>query len=137
MKLSDLRTSEEVLTSALRDPAFQAEWERTSVARALASHVVAYRIEHALSQRALAEELQMSQPQVARLEAAIHNPSIETLLRVARVLDVEFDLKVQPQRQEPTLSTRPSANVAPRRNRSRAPETAVSDSGGPPKAATG
>jgi hypothetical protein len=34
MKLSDLRTSEEVLAGALRDPAFRAEWERTAVARA-------------------------------------------------------------------------------------------------------
>jgi transcriptional regulator with XRE-family HTH domain len=47
----------------------------------------------------------MSQPQVARLEAAIHNPEIETLRRVASVLDVEFDLKIR-QRQEPTLSSR-------------------------------
>ncbi len=35
-KLSNLRTSEEVLAGALRDPAFRAEWERTAVARALA-----------------------------------------------------------------------------------------------------
>jgi ribosome-binding protein aMBF1 (putative translation factor) len=86
MKLSDLRTSEEVLGGALRDPAFRAEWERTAVARALASQVVAYRVKHGLSQRALADELHMSQPQVARLEAAIHNPEIETLRRVASVL---------------------------------------------------
>jgi len=132
MKLSDLRTSEEVLAGALRDPAFRAEWERTAVARALASQVVAYRVKHGLSQRALADELHMSQPQVARLEAAIHNPEIETLRRVASVLDVEFDLKI-PQRQEPTLSSRPSAKAASRRSPSRAPETGVRDSDDLPK----
>ena len=62
MKLGDLRTSEEVLAGALRDPAFRAEWERTAVARALASQVVAYRVKHGLSQRALADELHMPQP---------------------------------------------------------------------------
>jgi transcriptional regulator with XRE-family HTH domain len=136
MKLGDLRTSEEVLAGALHDPAFRAEWERTAVARALASQVVAYRVKHGLSQRALADELHMSQPQVARLEAAIHNPEIETLRRVASVLEVEFDLKI-PQQQEPTLSSRPSAKAASRRSPSRAPETGVRDSYDLPKAATG
>jgi transcriptional regulator with XRE-family HTH domain len=98
--------------------------------------VVAYRVKHGLSQRALAEELHMSQPQLARLEAAIHNPSIETFLRVASVLDVEFDLKI-PQRQEPTLSSRPRAKAASRRSPSRAPVTGVKDTDDLPKAATG
>jgi transcriptional regulator with XRE-family HTH domain len=78
----------------------------------------------------------MSQPQVARLEAAIHNPEIETLRRVASVLEVEFDLKI-PQRQEPTLSSRPGAKATSRRSPSRAPVTGVRDSYDFPKAATG
>jgi transcriptional regulator with XRE-family HTH domain len=138
MKLSDLRTSEDVLAGAQRDPAFRAEWERTAVARALAVQVVAYRVKHGLSQRALADELRMSQPQVARLEAATHNPEIETLLRVSSVLDVEFNLKISSLLEEPTLSTRPSrTKVAPRRSRSRTPETVVKDSDDVPKVATG
>ncbi len=138
MKLSDLRTSEDVLAGAQRDPAFRAEWERTAVARALAVQVVAYRVKHGLSQRALADELRMSQPQVARLEAATHNPEIETLLRVSSVLDVEFNLKISSLLEEPTLSTRPSrTKVTPRRSRSRTPETVVKDSDDVPKVATG
>ena len=78
----------------------------------------------------------MSQPQVARLEAAIHNPEIETLRRVASVLDIDFDLKI-PQQQEPTLSSRPSAKAASSRSPSRAPETGVRNSDDLPKAATG
>jgi hypothetical protein len=46
MKLGDLRTSEDALAGALCD--FRAEWERTAVARALASQVVAYRVKHGL-----------------------------------------------------------------------------------------
>ena len=78
----------------------------------------------------------MSQPQVARLEAAIPNPEIETLRRVASVLDIEFDLKI-PQRQKPTLSSRPSTKAASRRSPSRAPETGVRDSYDLPRAAAG
>jgi len=104
MKLSDLRTSEEVLADQLRDPAFRAEWERTAVARAFALRVLAYRTENGLSQRALADALSMSQPQVARLEAATHNPTIETMSRVADVLGTDIDVKVPPQHGEPSLT---------------------------------
>ena len=49
MKLSDLKTSDEVLSNEMRDPTFRAEWERTALARALAVEVLAYRTEHNLS----------------------------------------------------------------------------------------
>ncbi len=61
------------------------------------------------------------------------SPSVSTSVCV---LDIELDLKI-PQRQEPTLSSRPSAKAASRRSHSRAPETGVRDSDNLPKAATG
>ena len=73
---------------------------------------------------------------MARLEAAIHNPEIETLRRVASVLDIEFDLKI-PQQHEPTLSSRPRAKATSRRSPSCAPQTGVRDNYDLPKAATG
>jgi transcriptional regulator with XRE-family HTH domain len=103
MKLSDMKTSEQVLADELRDPAFKAEWDRTALARAVALKVLAYRTEHSLSQRALASTLGMTQPQVARLEAAEHNPTIDTLARIAQTLDVEFAIDVHPHRREPKL----------------------------------
>ena len=98
MKLSDLQTSEQVLANELKDPGFCAEWTRTTVARSLAMHVLAYRTANDLSQRAMASRLNMSQPQVARLEAGVHNPTIETL---------QFDLRVPPGHLEPTLTAKP------------------------------
>jgi len=65
-----------------------------------------------------------------------HNPEIETLRRVAGVLEVEFDLKI-PQQQEPTLSSRPSAKAGSSRSHSRAPVTGVRDSDDLSKAAIG
>ena len=46
MKLTDLKTSEQVLAEELRDPDFKREWDRTALARAVALKVLAYRIEH-------------------------------------------------------------------------------------------
>jgi transcriptional regulator with XRE-family HTH domain len=103
MRLDDLKTSEEVLAEHLRDPDFRREWERTAVARAVAVKVVAYRAEHRLSQRALAQRLGMTQPQIARLEAGEHNPTIDTLARLAEALDVEFAIDIHPRRRAPKL----------------------------------
>jgi transcriptional regulator with XRE-family HTH domain len=103
MKLSDMKTSEQVLADELRDPAFKAEWDRTAMARAVALKVLTYRTERGLSQRALAQKLGMTQPQLARLEAGEHNPTIDTLARIADALDIEFAIDVRPHRREPKL----------------------------------
>jgi ribosome-binding protein aMBF1 (putative translation factor) len=124
MKLSDLQTSEQVLADELKDPDFRAEWARTTVARSLAVHVLTYRTANDLSQRAMARKLNMSQPQVARLEAGVHNPTIETLQRVADVLGSEFDLKVPPRHLQPTLTAKPQVT---RRVRSAATVTEKDD----------
>src|SRR5438309_2264124 len=67
MKLSDMKSAEQVLTEHLKDPAFREEWERTALARAVANQVVAYRAQNGLSQTELARKLGVSQPLVARL----------------------------------------------------------------------
>lgn len=103
MKLTDLKTSEQVLAEELRDPDFKREWDRTAIARAVALKVLAYRIENALSQRGLAKQLGMTQPQVARLEAGEHNPTIDTLARLAQTLDIEFAIDVHPHQRPPKL----------------------------------
>ncbi len=106
MKLSRLRSSKDVLKKDLRDPEFRAEWERTALARAIASQVIAYRVEHGLSQTALAKRLGMKQPAVARLEAGEVTPSIETLQRLVPVLDTEIVIDLAPPEREPKLVTR-------------------------------
>lgn len=107
MRLSELKTSDELLQEQLRDdPEFRAEWERTALARAVALRVITYRSQHGLSQRALAERLGMKQPQVARLERGDVTPTIDTLMRLAGALDVEFVLGVHPVNSQPKLLTK-------------------------------
>jgi transcriptional regulator with XRE-family HTH domain len=96
MKLSELKTNDEILQEELQDPEFRAEWERTALARAVALAIVRYRGDHGLSQRDLAERLRMKQPQVARLELGEVNPSMETLMRVSGQLGIEFTIDVRP-----------------------------------------
>lgn len=97
MKLSEMKRQDEVVAEQLRtDPAFRAAWERTALARAVAVALVRYRAEHDLSQRDLAKRLHMKQPQVARLELGEINPSMETLMRLASRLGIEFTIDVRP-----------------------------------------
>lgn len=107
MKLSEMKTHEELLAEQLRaDPEFRAEWERTALARAVAVAVVAFRAEHDLSQRDLAKLLGMTQPQVARLESGEVNPTMETLMRVCGVLGIEVTIDVRPANRKPRLLTK-------------------------------
>lgn len=94
MRVTDMPSSDEVLKRQLRDPVFRAEWDRTAVARAVAKRLVEYRVEHELTQTALARQLEMKQPAIARLEAGKHNPSFETLGRLASRLGIEFHIDV-------------------------------------------
>jgi transcriptional regulator with XRE-family HTH domain len=106
MKLTDMITHEELLERELADPAFRAEWERTALARAVATQVVGYRGRHRLTQKAMAELLGMKQPQVARLESGEHNPSIETLARLAVVMGIEINIDIRPRGREAKLATK-------------------------------
>ncbi len=94
MKLSDMKSAREVLAEDLKDPKFREEWERTALAREVAIRVVAYRAEHNLSQEALGRLLGMRQPAVARLEAGEHEPSLATLKKLSRSLDMEFHIDI-------------------------------------------
>lgn len=107
MKLTDLKTSDEILAEDLaNDPAFRAEWERTALARAVAVALVSYRAQHDLSQRQLASALDMRQPQVARLERGDVNPGIEMLMRISGMLGIEFTIDVRPAGKQARLVTK-------------------------------
>lgn len=75
MKLSELKTHDDVVREQLADPEFHREWDRTALARTVAERIVAYRAEHELTQTGLARLLKMQQPAVARLESGEHTPS--------------------------------------------------------------
>lgn len=102
---------EEVLEGHLQDPAFRAEWERTALARTVAIEILRYRIDHGLTQTALARLLGMKQPAVSRLETGEVNPSWDTLVRLADVLGLEFLVDIAPAGKRATLVS-PAARKA-------------------------
>ena len=71
-------------------------WFSSVVARTLAIAVLKHRLDHGLSQRALGEQLGMSQPQIARIEIGEHTPTLETLCRIADALGLEIELRIGP-----------------------------------------
>jgi transcriptional regulator with XRE-family HTH domain len=85
-----------VKAEALKNPAVRAEWDRTAVAREVASRVVRYRVEHGLSQTDLGAKLGVSQPYIAKLESGDRAPSLSTLARLAQRLGLEFHIDVTP-----------------------------------------
>lgn len=94
--MTAMKTHGEIVAEELRDDDFRREWERFELARAVAAMVVAYRSDHRLTQRALAERLGITQPRVARIESGEHNPTPDTLMLLAGRLDLELNISFRP-----------------------------------------
>ena len=78
-------------------PRYRVDWERTALARAVASRLVQYRAQHGLSQSGLARVRGMQQPAIARLEAGDHNPTLDTLWRLSQGLNLTFHIDITPE----------------------------------------
>lgn len=77
----------------ISDGEYRAELERTALADAISLAVLHYRVVRDLTQTQFAEQLGWKQPHVARLEAAEHTPSFESIQRLAKagVIEVKVD----------------------------------------------
>jgi transcriptional regulator with XRE-family HTH domain len=109
VKLSGLKTADEVRDQDMHDLDYRREHERTRLANDVAIKVIRYRADHGLSQAQLARELGMRQPHIARLESGDHEPSLATLSRLADVLNLDFSIEVKRNRlrlRYPARSTR-------------------------------
>jgi DNA-binding XRE family transcriptional regulator len=99
-----IKTHEELLSAEMAaDPEFAVEWERLALARMVAVQLIGYRSDHGLSQRQLAERLDVSQPRVVELESGEKNPQIETLVKISAKTGLEFAIDIAPVGQEPKL----------------------------------
>lgn len=94
--MNDAISFEELLAQQLEVDDFRQDWERTVLARSVADQVIRYRVEHDLSQRALAEVLGVSQAVVGRLELGEHEPRISTLSGLSRKLGLRFSIDILP-----------------------------------------
>ena len=117
VKLSELRTEAEVHERDMRDLDYRREHERTRLANDVAIKVIQYRTVHGLSQAGLARMLGMKQPNVARLEAGDHEPSLSTLARLSSALGLDFSVEVKHGRMRLRNPVRDSGAPAPGRKR--------------------
>ncbi|MGH9131315.1 MAG: helix-turn-helix domain-containing protein [Acidimicrobiales bacterium] len=94
--LPESKTGDQLVAGDMRDPEVATELARTAIANQLAILVIQYRVDHGLTQTALARQLGLKQPAVARLEAADHEPSVATLARLANRLGISLRLDLSP-----------------------------------------
>jgi transcriptional regulator with XRE-family HTH domain len=115
VKISDLKTASQVEEEARTDKEVRRELDRTALANAVAIEVIRYRADHGLSQTQLARKLEMHQSAIARLEAGDHEPSLSTLARLARELDIAFDIRITPEgvKLNSGAPERPTTETAP------------------------
>ena len=74
------------------DAAYEAALEELEPYERIARRLVAFRLEHGLSQAELGRRCGVSQPAIARLERGEHEPRLATLRRVAHALDADLIL---------------------------------------------
>jgi transcriptional regulator with XRE-family HTH domain len=95
VKVSDLKTASQIAEEEMEaSPAIRREVERTALANAVAIRVIEYRADHDLSQMQLARQLGMHQSAIARLEAGDHEPSLSTLARLAKGMEIDFQIDI-------------------------------------------
>jgi ribosome-binding protein aMBF1 (putative translation factor) len=92
MKVSEMKTIDEVIEEHRQDPEFREEWDVAEFARQVALRVLEYRTARGLSQLGLAREVGMAQPAIARLESGEHQPTLATLAKLTKATGLEFHL---------------------------------------------
>lgn len=114
-KLSALLNADDIHEQNMRDLDYRREHERTQLANDVAIKVIRYRVDHGLTQAALARLLGMRQPHVARLEAGDHEPSLSTLGRLSAALGLDFSVTVKPDRMRLRYAVRDSGGADERK----------------------
>jgi DNA-binding transcriptional regulator YiaG len=106
IKKSDVTHGELIAREMNADDSFRLEWEREAPARLVAATLIRYRSVNGLSQRALADQLGVKQPQIARWEIGDSLPSSQNLALIAGALGVEFVFSYAPADREPKQITK-------------------------------
>lgn len=75
---------------AADDPAYRAQREARAPYREIARILIKYRMDHGLTQQQLAERGGTSYSQISRIESGRQKTNLDTLLRIARALDLKM-----------------------------------------------
>jgi ribosome-binding protein aMBF1 (putative translation factor) len=82
-------------TKALKDPVVKAEYEALGPEYEVVKTIIKERVKRGWSQTQLAEAIGSRQPVISRLEQGNGNPSLSTLQKIARVLDLSLQVSMK------------------------------------------
>jgi ribosome-binding protein aMBF1 (putative translation factor) len=82
-------------TKALKDPVVKAEYEALGSEYELVKTIIRERIKRGWSQTQLAEAIGSRQPVISRLEQGNGNPSLSTLQKIAKALDLSLQVSMK------------------------------------------
>jgi len=88
-------TFKQFKTKALKHPVTKYEYDALSPEYEVVKTIIRERIKRSWSQTQLAEAVGTRQPVISRLERGDGNPSLQTLGRIAKALDLSLSVKME------------------------------------------
>lgn len=79
----------------MKDPEFVKEYDKLEAEFQIARQMIGARIKQHITQEELAKKVHTGQAVISRLEGATAKPSISLLERVARALNIKFNITIQ------------------------------------------
>lgn len=69
----------------------------------IASNLINYRVKNNLTQKELAQKLNMSQAMISKLESGEYNPTIKMLYEISKALDLKFKVEFREKEKKEAL----------------------------------
>jgi len=91
-----MRTLEAALAERMKEPGFRAEYEALEPEFAIVQAMIDARKKTGLTQSQLAEKAGISQGDISKIETGNANPSLNTLKRLAKGMDMRLKLEFLP-----------------------------------------
>lgn len=88
-------SSDELHKKWMKDPEYRRAYEESETEFQIASQMIEARIKQNITQEELAKKVKTGQAVISRLEGANAKPSISLLERVARALNIKFNITIQ------------------------------------------
>ncbi|MFA5771066.1 MAG: helix-turn-helix transcriptional regulator [Patescibacteria group bacterium] len=88
-------SAEELEKKLMKDPEFVKAYNDLETEFQIASQMIEARIKQNITQEELAKKVNTGQAVISRLEGATAKPSISLLERVARALNIKFNITIQ------------------------------------------
>ena|SRR3989339_2181852 len=87
--------SDELHRRMMKDPEYRRAYEESETEFQIAGQMIKARIKQNITQEELAKRVKTGQAVISRLEGANAKPSISLLERVARALNIKFNITIQ------------------------------------------